>query len=587
MNPRHWLLAAALTTGAGACSHPANDSNPTDTGSLKIALTSAPPDAACLKITIAGSRSTTRSIDLTPGASTSYTFKGLPIGIVTVTGEAFAQVCSAMSGDPVYVTDAPATVRIDPADVAKVMLKLLRNGKLSVEVDFENSVQPYLVPMAPGIVVKALFTAGDSVNNKPDGTPYRMVGIPDGLGAYDNGDGTFTMLSNHEISTPAGIVRAHGGKSAFVSKWTVRKSDLTFVKGEDLIKTVWVWNPTAAAYEIPGTPVSFSRFCSADLAPASAFYEAATGLGFNGQFFFNGEESGPEGKAWAHGLDGVSYELPRFGKNSWENTLAHPHPPAGMTIVAGNDDSAINNSQVVFYVGTKTSTGLPIEKAGLTNGTLYALKVAGALQEPAAGFPAGTAFTLVSLGDMSAKSGATLDSDCLALGCTTFSRPEDGAWDPAHLNDYYFVTTASFTGPSRLWRARFNDLGNLAAGGTLDMLLDGTEGQKMLDNLTITATGKIYMLEDVGSQDHIGKVWRYDIAAGKPSLTMVMQHNPFYFAPGAPQFLTKDEESSGVIDASAILGPGWFLIDVQAHYALDAELFEGGQYLAFFDPAAK
>jgi hypothetical protein len=109
----------------------------------------------------------------------------------------------------------------------------------------------------------------------------------------------------------------------------------------------------------------------------------------------------------------------------------------------------------------------------------------------------------------------------------------------------------------------------------------------MFDNITITAGGKIYLLEDVGAQDHIGKVWRYDIAAGKSSLTMVMQHNPAYFMPGAPQFITRDEESSGVIDASAILGPGWFLIDVQAHNALDAELVEGGQYLAFFDPAAK
>jgi hypothetical protein len=29
-----------------------------------------------------------------------------------------------------------------------------------------------------------------------------------------------------------------------------------------------------------------------------------------------------------------------------------------------------------------------------------------------------------------------------------------------------------------------------------------------------------------------------------------------------------------------ILGTGWFLIDVQAHYRTDAELSEGGQLLA-------
>jgi hypothetical protein len=42
---------------------------------------------------------------------------------------------------------------------------------------------------------------GDSVNDKPESTlPYRMVGIPDGMGAFDNHDGTFTLLMNHEVA---------------------------------------------------------------------------------------------------------------------------------------------------------------------------------------------------------------------------------------------------------------------------------------------------------------------------------------------------------------------------------------------------
>jgi len=51
--------------------------------------------------------------------------------------------------------------------------------------------------------------------------------------------------------------------------------------------------------------------------------------------------------------------------------------------------------------------------------------------------------------------------------------------------------------------------------------------------------------------------------------------------------LTQDEESSGVIDASAILGEGWYLLDQQAHYATDAELVEGGQLLALHIPSGK
>src|SRR5260221_11725724 len=89
-----------------------------------------------------------------------------------------------------------------------------------------TTVPAYLVPTAPGVAIKPLLTTGDSVGG------YRMAGIPDGLGAYDNGDGTFTVLMNHEIgtktvagvTTPLGAVRAHGSAGAFVSKWVFDKA---------------------------------------------------------------------------------------------------------------------------------------------------------------------------------------------------------------------------------------------------------------------------------------------------------------------------------------------------------------------------
>ena len=68
---------------------------------------------------------------------------------------------------------------------------------------------------------------------------------------------------------------------------------------------------------------------------------------------------------------------------------------------------------------------------------------------------------------------------------------------------------------------------------------------------------------------------------------MVAQHDPNRFAPGAPNFLTIDEESSGVIPLTSILGDGWFLLDVQAHYATDAELVEGGQLVAIHLPPGR
>jgi hypothetical protein len=47
------------------------------------------------------------------------------------------------------------------------------------------------------------------------------------------------------------------------------------------------------------------------------------------------------------------------------------------------------------------------------------------------------------------------------------------------------VTTASYRRPSRLWRLRFDDGSGPERGGTISMLLDGNEGHRMFDNLTI------------------------------------------------------------------------------------------------------
>jgi hypothetical protein len=162
---------------------------------------------------------------------------------------------------------------------------------------------------------------------------------------------------------------------------------------------------------------------------------------------------------------------------------------------------------------------------------------------------------------------------------TNFRRPEDGAWDPVDPNVFYFVTTDVFNGKSRLWRLNFADASHPELGGTIDMLLDGTEGQNMLDNLTPNRRGQIVAQEDIGDNTPLGKVWLYDISSD--TLTQVARHDPDRFAVGAPDFITIDEESSGVIDASRILGASWYLLDVQAHKAsADPELVEGGQLVA-------
>jgi len=316
----------------------------------------------------------------------------------------------------------------------------------------------------------------------------------------------------------------------------------------------------------------------------------------------NGEESGTEGRAMAHIVTGAnagnSYELPALGKMAFENVVASA-ASGDKTVVGLMDDGT--GGQVYMYVGNKTNTGNEIEKAGLTNGKLYGIAITGFTLERVNSTTinnapvAGTRFSLVDMGDVVNMSGAVLNTNSVNSGVTSFSRPEDGAWDPSSQNDFYFATTDQIdqvndgigtqVGRSRLWRLRFDDINNPELGGTIEAVLDGTEGQNMLDNLTIDKYGHITLVEDVGNSAHNGKVWQYDIKTD--SLKLIGKHDVARFgdigiAATAP--FNQDEESSGVIDMKEILGAGMYLIDDQSHYTtgIPSDIVEGGQLLAMY-----
>jgi hypothetical protein len=439
-----------------------------------------------------------------------------------------------------------------------------------------SSQAPYVVATHPNADTISILTVGDSVNDDPDlpGTPYRMVGIPDGLGAFDNGDGTFTLLSNHELGATAGRVRAHGARGAFVSRWTIDRKTLKVLKGEDLIKQVAL--APGGVYGAPAKGAALGRLCSANLPETSAFYDRRTRLGYDGPLFMDGEEVGSEGRGFAHGLGGTSWELPALGKFSWENAVANPEAQR-TTIVVGTDDST--PGEVYVYVGEKRSLGSPIERAGLVGGRLYGIRIPGLLQETDTTFPApGSRFELAPLGDVTAKTGTQLQAESTAALVTKWNRPEDGSWHPRRTNEFYWATTASITGRSRLWRVTFDDIAHPEQGGTVDMLLDGTEGQVMMDNLTVDKWDRVLIQEDPGNFAGFAKVWSYSIK--RDTLTEVGRHDPARFTGAANQ----DEESSGIIPANEILGAGWYLIDTQWHQARDAELVEGGQFQAVHFP---
>src|SRR5262249_14485442 len=106
------------------------------------------------------------------------------------------------------------------AQTARRVAQRIQLGVETLEARTVPTASPYLVPANPAVTFQSILTVGDTVNG------YRMVGIPDGLGAFDNGNGTFTVLMNHELTNADGITRAHGGKGAFVSEWIIDKNTL-------------------------------------------------------------------------------------------------------------------------------------------------------------------------------------------------------------------------------------------------------------------------------------------------------------------------------------------------------------------------
>src|SRR5262245_52078725 len=238
----------------------------------------------------------------------------------------------------------------------------------------------YVLPnsaLPPGAVATtALLTTGDSIGG------YRLVGIPDGLGAFETA-GEFTLLVNHELGATAGVVRPHGSKGAFVSRWVLDTDTNAVLSGRDhhtastevypYDRVTGTWNAGTFAWD---------RLCSADLAPVSAF--SFGGLGTTNRIYLNGEETRPpsvprHGAAWAHIVTGPAtnetWELPHLGQISWENVLPSPFPQVKTIVMCMDDSDAQTNpvlttepSELYVYVGNKQASGNDVTKAGLTGG---------------------------------------------------------------------------------------------------------------------------------------------------------------------------------------------------------------------------
>lgn len=241
--------------------------------------------------------------------------------------------------------------------------------------------------------IDSLLTNGEfTAALKPGGSVYAPTGIFDGMGAYDNGDGTYTLLVNSELANSAGygyLVNQEavpGGvilNGARVHRFIVdADSDDDPTNGQQSrilrggIAYASVYGADGAlitkAAEVNALVPSgkgFSRFCSSTYVAAESF---GPDRGFVDGIYLTGEESS-EGLIWAlDAAQGDLWAVPAVGRAGWENAALVDTGSTDTVAVMLMDDST---APIYLWVGTKSEAAGAtfLERNGLADasGALY------------------------------------------------------------------------------------------------------------------------------------------------------------------------------------------------------------------------
>ena len=479
---------------------------------------------------------------------------------------------------------------------------------------FLTSQSAMLTSPVVGSSVLPIITVGETL---PNG--YRFEAIPDGIGVTPNGKGTVDVFVAHETSLVpfpfTGNVGTCTATTCFsdfdnsqVSKLKLHQNSAGVMAGELAI--------TSAS--------NYQRFCSAYL----------TEDGFTHPIFFANEEatdfiSPPPLLAWPAtpsnqrqaGLvvaldtkNGKTYEIPGMGRMNHENTVVVPGGWDEMVALTGDDTFAAPSSQLYMYTADSGDDLLA------DNGTLWAFRVAsknGTAVVPTNAFNGANdygdfvAATDVMAGEFIEVPRATAlgDQGPLEAWSNTnnvfqFIRVEDMAYDKNNPRIVYFADTGeprAITNPAtgRLQRGSSSTTGPYMNGRIFKMVLNASD-PRVVDSLTVlinadtggynnasalhnpdnidtSANGSLMIQEDPGSHNAErtafpfatnARIWQYDLSAG--TLDVVAEADQSFFAPALGN---GSWETSGILDVSAVFGPGTWLLNVQAHnYFVETEV---------------
>ncbi|MCE9583662.1 MAG: PhoX family protein [Planctomycetes bacterium] len=458
-----------------------------------------------------------------------------------------------------------------------------------------SSAPPYASPVDARASVTIVVTCGESLG-PAGGESYRFPGVPDGMGLLKR-DGKAVLFVNHEF--PKGVGPAAGPlySGARISELVLDDHGKA-IAGRPVITEVWLGEP---AQKATAGQVRIAKLCSG--------FMAGEREGFDPPMFLAGEESsgadtsdGRGGQAFAL-ANGAFFALPGIGRAPWEDLIVLPNTGSKTAVVCLEDSPAVGDgmhSELYLYVGEKSKEGDPPARNGLRGGKLFtfvpvdpSMSTSALFKEKGRALKGRWAAMDSSLAD------AALEAASDAAGAFRFVRIEDGAPDPSHPGTVYFATTGrpgTAEPMGRVWKLDV-DVADPAAGGTLTIVLDGTEGIVSPDNVDVNAHGELAICEDpVPSLESLGlkrdtSVWVYEIESARLTRVLEMARGPakehwVKAGPGA-NVADKDEdhgggwEFSGIVDAEPYFGRGAWLLNAQAHSlkTTDGAVVQGGQIL--------
>lgn len=472
------------------------------------------------------------------------------------------------------------------------LLLALPAASLGAGHGFRTAEASYITPTSSTTTVIPLLTVGENA-----GVPgFTFEGIPDGIGiAPVQGRGSLIdVYVAHEQSTVPFPPDTADHQDASVSRLRVDVSN--------------PMDPAIVDASVPlGPEEGYLRFCSAFMAgpehgfphhtfllneeadsivpvPAGAQYGPDPGLA-----------PGMRQSGFAVYLDtrtGKYDNLPNQGRHNHENTVI---VPGGWK----NTVAALSGDDTFTFPSTEDLPNLSQLYMGLSqnwrqfqkdNSTLWAFRITGTdggPVNPADPFNDANDYFEINTGDNWTGEFIPVPGD-VARGETNlppqealerwsnennvfqFIRVEDIAYD---LRDPRVVYVAD-TGNSRLresdttgrlWRTGSSDPApKMSSNGRIFQLVMNASDPTKVDSFSVLAdaadvgfakpdnidtSGNSLMVQEDNDN---ARVWRYDLWGGGWSVVATVTADP-------------TGESSGIVDASKYLGPGWWILDVQAH----------------------